>query len=146
MKSILITRQINAPVAFVFETIADIRNFSKANPKIAKIEFLTQQQLGEGTRFLETRTMNGREATIELEVTQYIENDLVRIVSDEGGTVWDTVFTVVDEGNSTKLEMMMEARPYKFLARMMCKLIRGSIVKAIETDMDAVKKYCEESS
>ena len=46
------------------------------------------------TRFRETRVMKGREASTVLEVTEYESPRRIRLVSDEGGTIWDTVFTV----------------------------------------------------
>ena len=37
------------------------------------------------------------EATTELEVTEYVENDHVRMVADSHGTIWDTVFSVKEQ-------------------------------------------------
>lgn len=39
-----------------------------------------QQQVGVGTRFRETRLMNGREQAVELEVAEYTENKCVRMI------------------------------------------------------------------
>ena len=95
MTSVTVTRRIAAPVDVVFRTVADIRQFSQVAPQIVGIEFLSDVQSGIGTRFRETRLMNGQEMSTELAVTDYVENNRVRIVSDAGGTVWDSVFTVV---------------------------------------------------
>ena len=78
----------------VFSTVSDISNYTRAVPQLVRVEFLTEQKVGMGTRFRETRLMRGREATTELEVTEYVANERVRFVSDAGGTIWDTVFTV----------------------------------------------------
>lgn len=145
MKPITTMRRIDAPLETVFQTVADIRNFSKAAPDITNVEFLTEQQSGVGTRFRETRMMNGREAQTELEVTEFVENDRIRLVSDAGGTVWDTVFAVKPVGNSTELTMAMEIRPYRWLAKLFMPLIRGTVVKGVERDLDCVKDYCEGS-
>ena len=143
MKTVHTTRHIAAPLSLVFKTISDVRNFSKAVPNITNIEFLTERQEGPGTRFRETRIMNGREATVELEVTELVENEHVRIVSDAGGTRWDTVFRVTPQGGNVELEMVMNANEYKLLAKLFNPLIRGMVVKGVESDMDAVKEYCE---
>ena len=143
MKAISTTRRISSPINVVFQTISDIRNFSQAVDGIINIEFLTEQQVGQGTRFRETRDMNGREATVELEVAEYVENERIRMVSDAGGTVWDTVFSVTEDGDVTEMKMVMEAKPHKFLSRIMNPLIRSFVAKAVESDMDAVKKWCE---
>ena len=106
MKAISTTRRISSPINVVFQTISDIRNFSQAVDGIINIEFLTEQQVGQGTRFRETRDMNGREATVELEVAEYVENERIRMVSDAGGTVWDTVFSVTEDGDVTEMKMV----------------------------------------
>ena len=143
MPKITVEKLIDAPLDEVFRTVAHVEEFSKVVPHITKIEFLTDQQTGVGTRFKETRLMNRKEATVELEVTEYEKDDHTRIVSDTAGTVWDTLFTVSREGERTKLLMEMDARAYKLLPKLMNPLICGMIRKAVESDMDAVKAYCE---
>ena len=129
----------------VFSTVSDISNYTRAVPQLVRVEFLTEQKVGVGTRFRETRLMRGREATTELEVTEYVANERVRFVSDAGGTIWDTVFTVrpLGNGGGTRLDMVMDARPYRIMSRLMVTLIKGVVTKAIAADMDAVKAYCE---
>jgi carbon monoxide dehydrogenase subunit G len=140
-----VTRTIAAPPELVFQTVADIRNFSKAIPHIVKVEFLSESQTGVGTRFRETRLMDGKEATTELEVTEYVVNEHIRIISDTHGTVWDTIFSVKPQDGQTELTMVMDANAYKLLPKLINPLVRGAIQKALEQDMDAVKSYCESS-
>ena len=137
-------RTIDAPVDRVFETVAHIENFQQAIPHITNVEFLTESHTGVGTGFRETRLMRGREATTELEVTEYEPNQRVRLVSDAGGTVWDTVFVVRPSGDGSELSMVMDARPYKLMARIVNPVISRMITTAIEADLDAVKAYCED--
>ena len=140
-----LTRIISAPIDRVFDTIADPVNYTRAVPQITKVEFLTDQRSGVGTRFRETREMRGREAATELEVTEYVVNERVRLVSRAGGTVWDSVFTVTptEDGRTTRLDLVMEARPYRLLARVFVPLMKGVVAKAVAGDMDAVKAYLE---
>ena len=143
MKPITASRTINAPLELVFETVSDVRRFREAIPHIANVEFLSDEQVGVGTRFRETRVMNGRQHAVDLEVTEYIMPDRVRMVSDAGGTIWDTLFLVSQKAGSVELKMQMNIRPYRFLARIMNVLILGMVVKGVESDMDAVKAFCE---
>lgn len=143
MSTIKVTRQVEAPVGEVFETISDIRNFSKAVSNIVDVKFLSEIKSGVGTKFKETREFNGREAATVLEVTEFIENDQIRILSDTQGTIWDSLFTVSENDGSCELTLKMEARPYKFLSKLMVPLMKGFVKKALEKDMDAVKDYCE---
>ena len=143
MKSIHITRTIDAPLEAVFQTVSDVRNFRDAVPHITHVEFLTEQQIGEGTRFRETRSMNGREQAVELDVAEYVENERVRMISDAGGTIWDSLFSVSPADGRVKLDMQMDIKPHTFIAKIMTPLIRGMVVKGVAADMDAVKAYCE---
>jgi carbon monoxide dehydrogenase subunit G len=138
-----VTRLIRAPADVVFRTVADIAQFSKAIPHIVKVEFLSDRKSGLGTRFRETRSMNGREMRTELEMTEYVENQRARLVADTHGTVWDSLFEVAAETGQTRLTLTMDARPHRLLPRLMNPLIRGMVQKALERDMDAVKAYCE---
>lgn len=143
MQPIATIRCIRAPIDRVFQTVADVRNFTTAVPHIKKIEFLSEQQTGVGTRFRETRMMGNKEVQTELEVTEYVENEHVRLVSDSGGTIWDTVFRVTEVDGEVELSMHMDIRPHKLLARLFIPLIRGTVVTGVEADMDCVKDYCE---
>lgn len=143
MTTITLTKDIAAPVDRVFATVADIEQFSMAIPHIQSVECLSGQKSGVGTRFRETRIMKNREASTTLEVTEYVSNERVRLVSDSHGAVWDTVFTTAPLGDGTRLEMVMEARPHTLSARLTTPLIRGMIKKEIEKDLDLVKAFCE---
>ena len=89
--------------------------------------------------------MGSRKASTVLEVTEYVPDERVRFVSDQGGTIWDTTFTVEPDGDGrgTRLDMVMEARPYKLIARLVTPLMKGVVAKAIAADLDATKAYAE---
>lgn len=143
MSSITVAQQINAPVSLVFKTVSDIRDFSKAVTEIMNVEFLTEREYGIGTKFRETRNMNGREVSTELEVTEFKENEHIRIISDTMGTIWDSTFTVKAKENGTELILMMDANAYKLLPKLINPFMKGVMQKALEKDLLAVKQYCE---
>ena len=143
MANVTLTRRIDAPVNLVFRTVAHVEQFSQAVPGILRVEFVSEVKSGVGARFRETRMMMGREASTELEVTEHVENERVRIVSEAGGALWDTVFTVAPDGAGTELKMVMDAQPRSASAKMTLPLIIGTVRKAVEEDMDAVKSFCE---
>lgn len=146
MSTITVTKRIHAPKELVFKTVSDIKNFSKAVPDITNVEFLTEQEYGVGTRFRETRDMNGRKATTDLEVTELVENAHIRIVSDTMGTVWDSLFTVERKEDGTELTLIMDTNAYKLMSKIVNPLMKGIMKKALEKDMVAVKKYCESNN
>ena len=143
MKPIVVIKTIKAPIDIVFATVSDIRQFSKALPHVSDFEILSDIQMGDGTRFRETRIMNGKENTGEFEVTEYISNEKVRIVTDSHGTVWDTLFELTHQQNETLLTLTMEAKAYQLIPKIINTFIRKMVLKAVEQDMDFVKKFCE---
>lgn len=139
-----IQRTIAAPADQVFAAVADVRQFSRAVENIERVEFVSDTRTGPGTRFRETRRLRGREATVELEITEFAPPERVRFLSEAGGVKWDTVFTVARaRGGNTRLTMVMEATPLTLPARLMVPLMKGMVRKAIAADMDAVRAYCE---
>lgn len=146
MPNVFVERMVKAPTEKVFEAVADINKFSEIVIDITNVEFLTEKQVGVGARFRETRMMSGKEAATELEVTEYIENERVRMVSDQGGTIWDTVFEVEAHNDGTRLTMNMDARPYKIFSKIINRFIMGMVSRAVENDMDSVKQYCEKEN
>ena len=143
MASWVVTRTIAAPVGRVFSTVADIAQFSRAIPQIVKVEYLSDVRSGVGTRFRETRLMKSKEITTELEVTEWVVNDHVRLVADSNVTVWDSVFGVREEQGASVLTLTMDALAGGLLARVITFLIRGMVQQALESDMDSVKAFCE---
>jgi len=141
-----VSRTIKAPIELVFRRISDVERFAELHDDILEIEFLSETTHGVGTRFRETRSMNGRTVTTELELTEYVENERVRFVSDAGGTIWDTVMAVTSNDDVTELEMNMDARPYKLLARIVNVMIKPMVTKAVTKDMDELKAWCENQS
>jgi len=146
MSTTTTTRAIKAPLSSVFEIVAHIDNYAKAIPHITKVEVLSDHRSGLGTRFKETRLMGKREVTTELEVTEYEAPNLVRFVSESGGTTWDTIFSFSEQDGITTMAMQMDATAKHVLAKLFNLLIKGMITQAIEADMDSVKSYCEASN
>ncbi len=145
MPTITTTRTIRAPKDKVFRVVSDIREYSKVQPQIVDVQFLTPQQHGVGTRFRETRLMGKAKASTELEVTEFVEGERVRMVSLTSGTLWDTVFTVrpTADGHGTDLTMTMDAKAQNVFARVMNILFFGMVKKLVTADVDRVKAACE---
>ncbi len=76
-------------------------------------------------------------------MTEYESNDHVRIVADSHGTLWDTTFSVKQDGDNVHLTMTMDAITPNLFKRMMLSAFIGMVKKAVTKDMDAVKEYCE---
>jgi uncharacterized protein YndB with AHSA1/START domain len=136
-------RTIRAPREELFDATAHIEEYAEVIPHITAVEFLTDQRVGAGTRFRETRQMGRRSATTELEVTEYERPARVRLVSEAGGATWDTTFVYTNTEAGTDVHMVMDIQPRTFLARIVTPLIKGSVAKAVGADIDAVKQHFE---
>ncbi len=144
MTRVTVSRTIAAPVATVFKAITDIEHLPDSNPDVVRIEFLSDTRSGTGTRFRETRSTKGKEMVTELEVTEQVENEYARFVTDVGGTVWDTLFTFLPVGDRTELKIQLDARAYKLLPKIMVPLIvKGMVRKGMEKHINSLRAYCE---
>lgn len=143
MRRATVSTTIAAPVEKVFETIADVESFQRAIPHIIDIEFLSGQRSGTGTRFRETRETNGKRAITELEITECVTDDRVRMVADSHGTIWDSLFEVRGVPEGTELTITMEAKAHQLAARLATPLVMPLIRSAMKSDLEMVKLYCE---
>ena len=143
MSSTTVTRTIDAPQELVFAAVSEVENLPRVVPDIVGIEILGDSDSGVGTRFRETRLMSGKEAVTELEVTEFVENERVRMIADSHGTIWDSVFTVRREAAGTELELRMDANAQKLVPRLLNPVLKGLFKKGLDKHMDAVKDYCE---
>ncbi len=139
-------RTIRAPREAVFEVSAHIEGYAEIIPEITEVEFLTEQRVGVGTRFRETRRAGRRAATTELAVTEYEPPTRVRLVADAGGTTWDTLFTYLTTREGTEIHLRMDVRPRTLLARLTTRFMTGFVVRGIESDLDAIKRHFERSA
>jgi len=143
MACVTVVRNISAPPDAVFHTVADPERFTKAIVGVTRLEFLTKTTSGVGTRFRQTRLMKGKPSTMDFEITEYVENQRVRIVNQTHGTVWDSVFTIEPEGATTRLTMRMDAKTEQRAVRFMLPFVCFLVRKAVGVDLDDVKAACE---
>ena len=146
MTSTTVTTTIAAPVDHVFRTISDLESFERAIPHIVGIEFLSARRSGVGTRFRETRVSSGKEATTELEITECVANERIRMVTDSHGTIWDSVFTVRQVPGGTELAVTLEAKAHQLVAKLTAPLVMPLIRGHIESDLEMLKRYCEDGA
>jgi hypothetical protein len=108
-------------------------------------EVLTSQRTGKGTTFRETRRMGRRTASTELTVSEFEPNHRIRLDSVVCGARWSTLFTLESAGSSVGLNICTATIPQNFAARLLLPLMLGMVRKALDSDLDAIKRYCEQS-
>lgn len=127
----------------MFEAVSNAEVFCRALPHVVRTEYLSEHKSGVGTRFRETRLVRGKSATTELEVTEYVENQRVRAVADTHGTMWDSEFSVVTDGDATELSLELRPRSARPWPSIMNPLMRVMLGRALGQDLDALRDFCE---
>ena len=137
------SRVIAASVDTVFSAVSEIEAYPETFPSVTSVEFLGEQREGVGTRFRETRLGSGRDGTSEVEVTDFVAGERIRLEDESLGSGWSTTYTVTAEGATTRLAMAVEAEPRKLMARLTMGLSMSGYRKNMEKHLDAIKAHCE---
>jgi len=146
MTRIRVECEIPAPVDVVFRAVTDIEHLPDTNPDIVSVEFLSEQRAGVGTRFRETRRSGKQEMETDLEVTEFVENQRARMVTDSHGTVWDTVFTFAPTARGTAFSMEMDARGHKLFNRVMVRLMSPMFRRGMKKHLVRLERFCVEQA
>jgi hypothetical protein len=101
----------------VFQFITDTRNAPRVIPSVQRMEVMTVGPVGVGTRYRETRLVNGKQAQAELEVTGFEPpaRYAVRNVTDAIETVYTYRFQPERDGTRGTLECAVSANGVKKL-------------------------------
>jgi len=143
-----LTARVNAPLEQVFDVFTDIASTANRLSGVKRIELLTDDAVGVGTRWRETREMFKREATETLEFTQFDPPGSCTVECESCGALWTTVFTFTpeDASGATRVEQVMTARSLTFKARLLAPLsllFKGAVRKAMAKDMADLQRCCE---
>jgi hypothetical protein len=125
----------------------DLGKAAERIPTIKKIEVLTPGPMGVGTRFKETRVVFKREATETMEVTAFEPGRRFVTIASSCGTHYRSEYRFTPEGGGTKVDMSFEARAVSFWAKLMSPLftlMKGTMRKCFEDDMEALRKVLED--
>jgi len=149
MATLRVTQRIDAPPARVFEVLADVPNWAEHVTGIRKVELLTDGPVGVGTRFRETRVFFKREATEEMEITEFEPGRGYVLECDSCGCHYRTSTTVVPDGTGTRVELEMQTTPVNLMAKLMSPLasiLSGPLKKCIERDLEDTRAHLEAGS
>ncbi|MDG1837184.1 MAG: SRPBCC family protein [Phycisphaerales bacterium] len=144
--ALTIERRIAAPQQAVWDIITDIPGSIDRIDAIVKIEMLTDQGMGMGTRWKETRLVFKRESTEEMQVIEF-EPPLRYVVEAHscGAHFVSELRCEPDGEDGSRLVMTMETTPVTFFAKLMkplAKLAMGTTRKILVKDLDDIAKAC----
>lgn len=138
---------INADRKRVFEVFRDLDKAAANVGGITKVEVLAgPAQLNLGTKWRETRTMFGKEATEEMWVTAF-EQDVSYVAEAESrGTHYRSEYRFTPQGSGTRVDLTFEGVPVSFGAKLtgvLGVLFAGGAKKALHKDLVDLKRACE---
>jgi hypothetical protein len=146
MAAFSMSTTVQAPIETVFRLAADFPNAAERVKGIKRVEMLTPGPVGVGTRFKETREMMKREATEEMEVTQFVEPKLYTLSCHSCGCLFESTIRCEPDAGGTKLTFDCNTKPLTWGAKLMWPLgwlMQGTVKKCIEQDMADIKAAAE---
>lgn len=155
MARIAVEKHIRAPVERVFAKASDVHNWANQIGAITKIEVHTEGPVGNGTRFTETRTMWGKEASETMTFADFDPPNGFRLLASSHGCdyVSTHTFEAVEgaadgggKGGGTRLSLVFEGTPRTLPAKMMgimFAFMKKSMCTMLEKDLDDLARACE---
>jgi carbon monoxide dehydrogenase subunit G len=140
-----VTVDIAAPPQVVHGVMTDIARWPEIITGIGSVEILDPGPIRVGTRFRETRTMFGREATEEMTVTAIDPRQMV-LTAENHGTRSVASHTIAPAAGGSRLNLTFEGAPVSFAARllgMIGLLFRGALHRQLAADLADLKGEAE---
>ena len=148
MSGFTVVETIKAPIEKVFAAMTDFGGHPERIEGIDAVEVLTDGPSGLGTRFRETRTLMGKKATEEMEVTVWEPPHQFDLFAESHGSRYNTLHRLTEEEGVTRVTMTFEATPVTFFAKVMSVLTKPlikSMVKICMKDLRDVKAAVEKA-
>lgn len=146
MPSVEVRTVIAASPERVFAVATDLANLPQTMSGIDTVEVLSEGPFGEGTRWRETRTLYGKQATEEMWVTGFDPPRSYVVEAESHGAHYRTEITFVPDGDGTRVTFAFGARPVSFVARLFSLLtwmMMKSLKKAMQQDLEDLKTVAE---
>ena len=130
-----------APPEVAYATNIDIANWPAFIRGITHVAILSGGAIDTGTRFRETRTMFGREATEEMTVATLEPPRRQIFTAENHGVRYVATTEFLPEGHGARLRLTFEGVPLTMTARIMsvmAMLMMGQVRKQLQNDLDDV--------
>ena len=138
---------INADISTVFNVFTDLSRAADRLSEISSLEILEgPANMAVGTKWKETRTVFGKEATETMWVSELTKDKSYSVDAESNGTKYHSTFTFTSTGNGTRVVWEFEGIPQTFAAKAMGLLgiiFAGSMKKMLDKDLQDLKIACE---
>jgi carbon monoxide dehydrogenase subunit G len=144
-----VSRAVTAPASVVWSIMIDLEGSPTTISAIQSIEILPgATEFGVGTRWRETRTMFGKQATEVMWISEVDPGTSYVAKAESHGAQYTTIMEVVDTGgNSSEVSMDFSAEAVgtmaKFMGATVGKLFENATRKALAQDLDDIAVVAE---
>ena len=143
------TVTINADISRTFEAFTDLEHIKERVNGINVIEVLNPPaKMQVGTKWKETRTVFGKEATEVMWVTDLTVNQNYVVEAESHGTHYRTEYTFKQVDGGTEVVMTFEGKPLTMAAKfgsVLSFVFSGSLKKLMQQDMEDLKNFLEQA-
>ena len=131
---------IHKPIKEVFQYISRMENVSELMPNVVKMEKITSGELRKGTKFIETRSVRGKEIKADVELLEFEEDKLFTTRSNSNGliTEYHYKFYEIEEGTQAEFEAFVKTTGLRM------KLTKRFIVKMMQQEDGYQLQYLKE--
>jgi hypothetical protein len=138
---------INGSKTAVWDVITDIENADQRLSGIEKIEIVEKPAAGiVGLTWRETRMYFGKPATVEIRITDSVENEFYKTRAESDGFLFLSTLSVSENGGGVTLSTSHDYLPQSFAAKLKSApmfLFKGMIKKALMQDLNDIKTAVE---
>jgi uncharacterized membrane protein len=144
-----VSRVVAAPAQQVWEVVTDLEASPAVMTAIDHVERLDDRPgFGVGTRWRETRTMFGKQATEEMEVTAVDAPHGYTVVAVNGSTTYTSTITVTPLGSERcELAMSFAGRSSGLVGRVLVatvgRLFAGATRRSLQQDLEDIAAHVE---
>ncbi|WP_394225057.1 SRPBCC family protein [Pseudoalteromonas spongiae] len=143
-----VSTEINCAKEQVWKAITDIGNCKNMIDAIIDLTVLERPETGlVGLKWTETREMFGKEASETMWITEAVEGQYYCTRAENCGAVYLTKMAVAEDNGKTVLMMSFSSESMSFIGKvfsaLMGLLMKKSLVKMLEKDLQDIKQYLE---
>ena len=142
MASFSATEWIAASPQMIFDFMIEPANSHKVMHNVTNNEWITDGPVGVGSRFRETRLMNGKEATSEIEITTYEPPHRYSATSTMSGITATYHYTLAPEREGTRIDLTAEVSAGG-VKKLMVPIVVGVMKKQDGDHLQNLKKAIE---
>lgn len=139
--------RINAAPREVFDVVSDVETSPDRIDWFEKVDMLTDGPVRAGTKWRETRRMNGKQSVEEWEMTAFVSPSYFSAYCDSQGYDVDWTMRVDSEGEGSRLTFEMKTKPRSLLGKLLTPIewLMSSMMKSIvRKDLESIKAYIEQ--